>query len=117
MRPYCALLLFIHHAAVQGWPVVKRHGLVRQQVRRFAKPNAKLPERSVKVMCQGCKTQLYLYKKGGKGSLVKCFKERIVADFTTEECICPSCKMTFARPTMIRGTPAFKMIGGKVFQK
>lgn len=82
-----------------------------------AQPRSKLPDRSVDVYCAGCKTQLYKYRKGGKGSLVKCFLERITADFTNGEPICPNCGITFARPTMIRGKPAFKMIGGKVFQK
>ena len=90
---------------------------VNTPVRLFAQPNKKLPERSVKVLCSGCKQQLFLYKKGGKGSLVKCFKERIVKDFTEQECICPSCGKEFARPTMIRGKPAFKIIGGKAVQK
>ena len=89
----------------------------RAPVRLFAQPRKKLPERSVKVFCSGCKTQLFLYKKGGKGSLVKCFKERIVKDFTETECVCPKCQKEFARPAMIRGKPAFKIIGGKAYQK
>jgi hypothetical protein len=76
----------------------------------MAKPNKKAPESSVDVYCKQCKTQLFKYRKGGKGSLVKCFKERITKD-------CPNCDTTFARDTLIRGTPAFKMIGGKVFSK
>ena len=88
----------------------------RVRTMMMAQPNKKLPERSVKVFCK-CKTQLYVYKKGGKGSLVKCFVERIAQDFTTEECVCPSCNAQFARPTMIRGKPAFKIIGGKAYQK
>ncbi|WP_395373436.1 hypothetical protein [Marinicella sp. W31] len=64
-----------------------------------------------------CKTQLFTYRKGGKGSLVKCFKERISKDFTQIPCTCPGCQQVFARDTLVRGTPAFKMIGGKVFAK
>ena len=64
-----------------------------------------------------CKTQLFIYRKGGKGSLVKCFKERITKDFTETPCTCPGCQQVFARDTLVRGTPAFKMIGGKVFFK
>ena len=86
-------------------------------IRMFAQPRKKLPERSVKVMCSGCRAQLYRYKKGGKGSLVKCFVERIAEDFTTAECVCPQCAVQFARPCMIRGTKAYKIIGGKAFQK
>jgi len=71
----------------------------------------------VDVYCTQCKTQLYKYRKGGKGSLVKCFKERISQDFTVTPCVCPKCGQEFAREMMIRGTPAYKMIGGKVFAK
>ncbi|CAM9661616.1 unnamed protein product [Ascophyllum nodosum] len=83
----------------------------------MAQPRKKLPQRSVDVFCQKCKTQLYKYKKGGKGSLVKCYKERIVEDFTGGKLTCPGCGQEFAREAMVRGKPAFKMIGGKVFQK
>ena len=34
------------------------------------------------VICGRCKTLLFKYRKGGKGALVKCFKERISKDFT-----------------------------------
>ena len=76
-----------------------------------------MPERSVKIFCSSCHSQLYLYKKGGKGSLVKCFVERIVKDLTTDSCICPGCQNTFARYKIIRGLPAYKIIGGKAYQK
>ena len=81
----------------------------------MAKPNKKGPTRTVDVCCAKCKTQLFKYRKGGKGALVKCFKERISVDFTTVSCTCPKCETVFARELLIRGTPAFKMIGGKVF--
>ncbi|MDO6619047.1 MULTISPECIES: hypothetical protein [unclassified Shewanella] len=83
----------------------------------MAKPNPKGPSRTVDIFCGKCKTQLFKYRKGGKGALVKCFKERIVNDYTTSPCICPQCESTFARDTLVRGTPAFKMIGGKVTMK
>lgn len=83
----------------------------------MAKPNKKGPSRTVDVYCQKCRTVLYKYRKGGKGALVKCFKERIEKDFTTEPCICPSCGIQFAREMLIRGTPAYKMISGKVYAK
>ncbi|GAA4891560.1 hypothetical protein [Ferrimonas pelagia] len=83
----------------------------------MAKPNKKGPQRTVDVLCARCKTRLYLYRKGGKGALVKCFKERIVQDFTTTAGHCPGCDGQFARETLVRGTPAFKMIGGKVIAK
>ena len=83
----------------------------------MAKPNKKGPSTTVDIFCSRCKTQQLTYRKGGKGSLVKCFKERITKDFTQTPCTCPGCKQEFARETLIRGTPAFKMIGGKVFAK
>lgn len=83
----------------------------------MAKPNKKGPIRTVSIICANCKCKLYKYRKGGKGSLVKCFKERIVEDFTKQQGVCPNCDQTFARDCLIRGTPALKMIGGKVIMK
>ncbi|MAI65875.1 MAG: hypothetical protein CL600_13560 [Alteromonas sp.] len=83
----------------------------------MAKPRKKGPQKTVQIYCAKCKEQLYKYKKGGKGALVKCFKERIVEDYTMSEGICPNCNQQFARDTLIRGTPALKMIGGKVNMK
>ncbi len=83
----------------------------------MAKPNKKAPTASVKIYCSACKAQLFKYKKGGKGSLVKCFKERITEDYTTTPCTCPQCEAVFAREMLIRGTPAYKIIGGKAFMK
>lgn len=83
----------------------------------MAKPNKKGPVRTVDISCAKCKTPLFKYRKGGKGALVKCFVERIVHDYTTTPCECPGCDQMFARQTMIRGTPALKMVGGKVHMK
>ncbi|WP_144392770.1 hypothetical protein [Pleionea sediminis] len=83
----------------------------------MAKPNKKGPTKTVDIYCSQCKAQLYTYRKGGKGALVKCFKERISKDFTKVPATCPECEQVFGRETLIRGTPAFKMIGGKVFMK
>jgi len=80
----------------------------------MAKPNKKGPSKTVDVFCAKCNTQLFKYRKGGKGALVKCFKERISVDYTTADCTCPNCQQLFARDTVVRGAPAFKMIGGKV---
>ena len=55
--------------------------------------------------------------QGGKGSLVKCFVERIVEDATDGDLKCPECGSEFARPAMIRGKPANKIIGGKVIMR
>ena len=85
--------------------------------RMLAAPRSRLPERSVDVMCK-CGTRLFKYKKGGNGSLVKCYVERIVTDFRTEEdqasgeLRCPSCGNQFARHALVHGRPAYKMIGG-----
>ncbi|MDD1780846.1 hypothetical protein LRP49_06485 [Enterovibrio sp. ZSDZ35] len=83
----------------------------------MAKPNKKLPERSVDIQCGKCKTLLFKYKKGGKGALIKCFKERIVDDFTTTSCECPSCGSVFAREALVRGAPAYKIIGNKAVMR
>lgn len=88
----------------------------------LAAPRKKLPERSVDVLCK-CGARLFKYKKGGNGSLVKCYVERIVTDFRNEEDVadgelkCPACGNHFARHALVHGRPAYKMIGGKVTQK
>ncbi|MBS3797778.1 MULTISPECIES: hypothetical protein [unclassified Pseudoalteromonas] len=83
----------------------------------MAKPNKKGPVRTVDIFCSKCRTQLYKYRKGGKGALVKCFIERISEDYTDQVATCPNCEQVFARETLIRGTPALKMIGQKVYMK
>ncbi len=83
----------------------------------MAKPNKKMPEKSIDIFCSKCQAPLYKYKKGGKGALVKCFKKRITKDHTYTPCTCPNCENVFARETLIRGLPAYKMIGGKVWFK
>lgn len=83
----------------------------------MAKPRKKLPEKSVDIYCSKCNAKLFQYKKGGKGALVKCFKERITKNFTEIPCICPGCQQEFARETLVRGTPAYKIIGGKAWCK
>lgn len=83
----------------------------------MAKPNKKGPSRTVDIVCAQCKCKLYKYRKGGKGALVKCFKERISEDYTLAPGICPQCQQAFARPTLVRGVPAFKIIGTKALMK
>ncbi len=83
----------------------------------MAKPNNKAPSKSVDIFCSKCKSILYRYQKGGKGALLKCFKQRITVDYTVQAATCPNCNTQFARDTLVRGTPAFKIIGGKVFFK
>lgn len=83
----------------------------------MAKPNKKLPTKSVDIFCAKCGCKLYRYRKGGKGSLVKCFRERITQDYTTAVGVCPECNTIFGREMLIRGAPSIKMIGGKVRMK
>ncbi len=83
----------------------------------MAKPNKKGPSKTVDIFCKKCNQQLFKYRKGGKGALVKCFKERISVDYTVTSCICPKCEQTFAREALLKGTAAYKIIGGKVWFK
>lgn len=83
----------------------------------MAKPNKKGPVKTVEIYCAKCKTKLLKYRKGGKGALIKCFKERIVDDLTLVPGQCPNCQQIFGRDMLIRGTPAYKIIGGKVLIK
>ncbi len=83
----------------------------------MAKPNKKLPSKTVTIICGKCKTKLFKYAKGGKGSLVKCFKERILKDYTEQNGHCPNCGIQFGRDTLVRGTPAFTIIGDKAVMK
>ncbi|EPJ50070.1 MAG: hypothetical protein OFPI_20760 [Osedax symbiont Rs2] len=79
----------------------------------MAKPNKKGPTKTVDIHCAKCRQVLFKYRKGGKGALLKCFKERIVKDYTLDQISCPGCKQIFARDCLIRGVPALKMIGTK----
>jgi len=83
----------------------------------MAKPNKKGPTKTVDIYCHACNEKLFKYRKGGKGALIKCFKERISQDFTLVPCTCPKCEKVFARDVLIKGTPAYKIIGGKVWFK
>lgn len=75
------------------------------------------PTKTVKIYCSGCGSILYRYRKGGKGALVKCFKERIAEDYTKGDMKCEGCGQEFARFRIIKGKPAHKIIGGKVFMR
>ena len=87
---------------------------------------------TVSVNCANCGFRLFRYKKknGTKSNLIKCYVERITedcggilpqdgsvmgdaADTTTTTYACPRCDTNFARPTLIRGLPALKLVGGK----
>lgn len=71
----------------------------------------------IKIYCMNCRTLLYKYHKTAKGHLVKCYKDRIVKDYTKGDLKCPKCEERFARERMIHGKPANKIIQGKVFVK
>ncbi len=46
------------------------------------------------VKCAKCKTKLLKYRKVGKGKLLRCWKDRIVEDYTSKEgsfMKCPKC--------------------------
>jgi len=79
---------------------------------------------TVSVNCK-CGERLFRYKKknGTKSQLVKLFVDRISEDcvglmgnekdITEQKWECPKCQTSFARPALIRGRPALKLIGGK----
>jgi len=69
------------------------------------------------IYCSNCNTLIYKYRKVGRGHLVKCYKDRIVSDFTNNDLKCPECNKIFARETMIRSKPANKISQGKVYTK
>ncbi len=70
--------------------------------------------RTIRVYCSNCGCLLYKYQKAGPGRLVKCYKDRIVKDYTHADLRCPNCGHEFARETMVYGRPANKIIQGKV---
>lgn len=73
--------------------------------------------RTIKIFCNACTHHLYTYRKGGNGALVKCFEHKILEDQTAGDCRCPQCGSTFCRHMRIKGMPAHKIVGGKVFVK
>lgn len=73
--------------------------------------------RTISIHCSGCRTLLYKYRKGGTGSLVKCFVDRIAEDRTEGDLRCPKCRAQFARPWATSGKSAHKIIGGRVFTR
>ena len=70
--------------------------------------------RTIRIYCANCRCLLWKYQKGGPGRLVKCFRDKIVKDYTHGDLHCPSCGQAFARETMVYGRPANKIIQGKV---
>lgn len=72
---------------------------------------------TVKIYCKKCGTFLYQYQKDKKGKLIKCYKERIVKDFTNGDLKCPKCGNNFGREAIIHGKPAVKIVQGSVYVK
>jgi len=72
---------------------------------------------NIKIYCSECDAQLYYYQKDKKGHLLKCYKDRILKDYTKGDLKCHACGQLFARETMIHGRPANKIIQGKVYHK
>lgn len=72
---------------------------------------------TIKIYCSKCQTLLYKYRKQGFGSLVKCYKDRIIKDNTRGDLKCPTCGQEFAREAIIHNRPANKIIQGKVYVK
>jgi len=72
--------------------------------------------KTIKIYCKNCQTLLYLYQKENiKGHLIKCYKDRIIKDYTKRDLRCPNCGEQFAREVIMHGKPAHKIIQGKVF--
>ena len=72
---------------------------------------------TIKVFCSKCRALLYKYQKEGRGHLIKCYKDRIIKDYTKGDLKCPKCGQQFARETIIHTQPANKIIQGKVYVK
>ena len=70
---------------------------------------------TVAVHCAKCATLLCRYKKEGAGTLIKCYADMIMSDYTKGDLKCPSCGQEFARHAVIHNRPAHKIIRGKVF--
>lgn len=71
----------------------------------------------IKIHCTKCDTLLYKYRKEGAGSLIKCYVEGILDDYTNGDLKCPECGQQFARLVKYHNRPAHKIIQGKVAVK
>jgi DNA-directed RNA polymerase subunit M/transcription elongation factor TFIIS len=77
----------------------------------------KVKEFIIKVVCSKCGTVLYKYRKEGPGSLVKCYVEGILKDYTKGDLKCSKCGQEFARLARYHNRPAHKIIQGRVIIK
>ena len=61
---------------------------------------------TIAVHCAKCTTLLYRYKKEGGGTLIKCYADMIMSDYTKGDLTCPSCGQEFARHAVFHNRPA-----------
>jgi len=71
----------------------------------------------IKIYCSQCNTYLYKYRKEKKGSLVRCYVDKIMDDNTNGDLKCPQCGQEFARFKIDKTRPAHRIIQGKIFIK
>ncbi len=69
---------------------------------------------AITIICTNCNAKLYKYHKYGSGSLVKCYLDRIIKDYTKGDLKCPKCNTLFARKTRMSCRDVHKIIQGKV---
>lgn len=70
---------------------------------------------TIAVHCNKCLSKLYRYKKEGGGTLIKCYADMIMEDYTKGDLTCPNCNQEFARYAIIHNRSAHKIIKGRVF--
>jgi len=73
--------------------------------------------RTIEIICSKCHQGLFKYYKGGSGGLVKCYEYKIIKDLTNSRLTCPKCENKYARPIVIQGKAARKIIQGKIIVK
>jgi hypothetical protein len=74
----------------------------------------------IDIECQ-CGFRLFRYFKAGKGRIIKCFLNRMEADYvglkgaeTHTKPLCPQCQRELGIIMMIRGEPALKINHGTI---
>ncbi len=71
----------------------------------------------IKIICTNCGTLLYKYKKEGAGSLIKCYLDGILKNYTKGDLKCHKCNQQFARLAKYHNRPAHKIIQSKIIIK
>ncbi len=77
-----------------------------------------MQDKKVDVSCN-CGQRLFVYRKSGKGRLIKLFKSKIVEstaffDPQNAQWLCPSCQCVCGRESLINGQPAIKLNQGAI---